>query len=391
MGRPARITKLKEPVHLRQRERKDGLVSLYLDIYQNGVRKNEYLNLYLIPERTTEDRQKNRQTLAVAEKVKAQRIIALQDHGLDNWNTIKRAAMPLEEWLDLYDNEEIALSKSAFTNRKKAHKWVTRYLEQICRPNIKLEDINKDFCRGFINFLRSAESDAPHKKDNKKLSQSGIHFYQSTLTAALNKAVREGIISRNPFSMLEAREKVAKKDKEREFLTMDEIKVLMRTPIDHESMKSAFIFACFTGLRISDIIKLTWDDIKMDNNGNKYVRTQMEKTKEWVTVPLSNEAKKWMPKQTETTDLVFHDLPQSRNTRNKSIKNWVKASGIGKDITFHCSRHTFATLMLSLGGDLYTTSKLLGHKNVSTTEIYAKIIDEKKVKTVSLVDQMFDN
>lgn len=121
----------------------------------------------------------------------------------------------------------------------------------------------------------------------------------------------------------------------------------------------------------------------------QYIRTQMEKTKEYVTVPLSKEALKWLP-EPGTSDMVFEDLPCSRNTRNKSIRNWVKASKIGKNITFHCARHTFATLMITLSGDLYTTSKLLGHKNVSTTEIYAKVIDQKKINTVNLVDAMFN-
>lgn len=389
MGRRPQAPKLKEPVRLRQRERKDGTISLYLDMYQKGMRKNEFLNLYLIPEKTTEDRKRNRQTLAVAEKVKSQRIIALQDHGLDNWNVIKRSAMPLEEWLNAYDNEEVALSKSAFVNRKKAHKWMTKYLNKISRPNIKLEDITKDFCRGFINYLRTTESEASHKKDNRKLSQSCVHSYQATISAALNKAEREGIIQRNPFNLLEATEKVAKKDREREFLTSDEVKILMDTPIDYEIMKKAFLFSCFTGLRISDILKLTWSDIKEGENDVRYVRTQMEKTKEFVTVPLSQEALKWLPPQ-GTADLVFENMPQSRNTRNKSIKNWVTASKIDKRITFHNARHTFATLMLTLGGDLYTTSKLLGHKNISTTEIYAKVIDQKKIDTVNLLDNLFD-
>jgi integrase len=114
----------------------------------------------------------------------------------------------------------------------------------------------------------------------------------------------------------------------------------------------------------------------------------MEKTKHVVTIPLSTEALRWMPERGEA-ELVF-DLPKSRNTRHKSINNWVKDAKIGKRITFHCGRHTFATLMLTLGGDLYTTSKLLGHRNVATTEIYAKIVDQKKVDTVSLVDNLFE-
>ncbi|MCD8313043.1 MAG: site-specific integrase [Bacteroidales bacterium] len=390
MGRPAKAPKLKEPVHIRERKRKDGIISLYLDIYQKGFRKNEYLNLYLVPERTTADKKRNADTLAIAERVKSQRIIALQNHGTGNWDIITKSVMPLEEWLEQYDNEDTPLTESAFANRRKAHKWMTMYLKSVCRPNIALVDLDKDFCRSFIAFLKDAESGATHKRNDRDLHQSTVHGYIATISAALNKAVREGIINRNPFTLLEAKEKVAKKDREREFLTIDEIKVLMDTPIDHESMKMAFIFACFTGLRISDILKLRWDDIKLTNDNVEYIHTQMEKTKEYVTVPLSDEARRWMPERGES-DLVFYDLPKSRNTRNKSIRNWIRTSGIKKEITFHSSRHTFATLMLSLGTDLYTTSKLLGHKNVSTTEIYAKIIDQKKVDAVRLVDNLFGN
>ena len=310
MAKPLKTPKLKEPVHLRKRERSDGTVSLYLDIYQKGVRKNEYLNLYLIPARTTADRQRNADTLAIAERVRAQRIIALQNYGMDNWNTIKRAAMPLVEWLTLYDQEDMPLSKSALCNRAKAHRWMAAFLKQSNRPYIALEEINKEFCRSFIRFLRNAESGVAHKKNEPVLHQSTVHGYIATISAALNKAVREGIIERNPFTLLERKEKVQKKDREREFLTMDEIKILMRTPIDHESMKRAFIFACFTGLRISDILKLRWDDIKVNNDGVRYVRIQMEKTKEFVTVPLSKEALMWMPRQGES-ELVFPTCPRA--------------------------------------------------------------------------------
>lgn len=300
--------------------------------------------------------------------------------------------MPLEEWLEQYDHEDIPLSKSAFSNRAKAHKWMTQFLRQPDQPDIALEEIDKDFCRAFIKFLRCAKSDATHKKNDRPLHQSTVHGYIATISAALNKAVRDGIIDRNPFTMLSAKEKVAKRDRERDYLTIKEIKLLMRTPIDHESVKNAFIFACFTRLRISDILKLRWSDIniKEANDHVRYIRIQMEKTKEYVTVPLSQEALKWLPTKGEP-ELVFHELPSSRNTRNKSINTWVAASGIQKRITFHSSRHAFATLMLTLGGDLYTVSKLLGHKNVVTTEICAKVIDQKRIDTVNLVDRMFDD
>ncbi|MBR7003973.1 MAG: integrase catalytic domain-containing protein, partial [Bacteroidales bacterium] len=119
-----------------------------------------------------------------------------------------------------------------------------------------------------------------------------------------------------------------------------------------------------------------------------YVHTMMQKTQKSVNVPLSGMALQYLPQRGNPEDPVFQ-LPVSDATINYHVKRWVKAGGINKTISFHCSRHTFATMMLTLGADLYTTSKLLGHSNVTTTQIYSKIIDKKKVETVSLVDDLF--
>ena len=72
------------------------------------------------------------------------------------------------------------------------------------------------------------------------------------------------------------------------------------------------------------------------------------------------------------------------------VKDWAKAAGIEKYVTFHTARHSFATMMLTLGADIYTTSKLLGHSKIQTTEIYAKIIDKKKDEAMGLIDKFFD-
>ena len=115
----------------------------------------------------------------------------------------------------------------------------------------------------------------------------------------------------------------------------------------------------------------------------------MQKTKEPIYLPLSPEALKWMPARGDKTpdDHVF-DLPSPAMV-NILIKPWAKAAGINKRFTFHCSRHTFGTMMLTLGADLFTTSKLMGHTNIQTTEIYAKIVDKKKEEAINLIDGMF--
>ena len=115
----------------------------------------------------------------------------------------------------------------------------------------------------------------------------------------------------------------------------------------------------------------------------------MQKTQTYVNVPLSNEALNWLPMKEDPNEPVFK-LPTDSNVE-RNIRLWMESIGIKKHLTFHCSRHSYATMLLTLGADLFTTSKLLGHKNIETTQIYAKIVDQKKVETINLMDNYFGN
>lgn len=105
-------------------------------------------------------------------------------------------------------------------------------------------------------------------------------------------------------------------------------------------------------------------------------------------LPLAKRAFDCLPERSNAAAdaLVFGKLPTIATFENV-LKRWADNAGVTKHVTFHTARHTFATLMLTLGADLYTTSKLLGHSNVATTQIYAKIIDQKKVDAVKLIDE----
>ena len=157
-----------------------------------------------------------------------------------------------------------------------------------------------------------------------------------------------------------------------------------------EDVKRAYLFSCYCGLRLSDVYALRWKDIALD--GEQYrVTTVMKKTAAPIYLPLSRQAVRWLPERGEAGDdeTVFAGLPAEPNI-NKVLAKWVSKAGIPKKICYHTSRHTFATMMLTLGADLYTVSKLLGHANVKTTQIYAKIIDSKKTEAVNLMDKVFD-
>ena len=115
---------------------------------------------------------------------------------------------------------------------------------------------------------------------------------------------------------------------------------------------------------------------------------EMQKTEKPVIIPLSEEAKRWLPKPKGITT-PFFDIPTTQTVIGRALRKWAEAAGVEKHISFHCSRHTFGTMMLTLGADLFTTSKLMGHTNIQTTEIYAKIVDKKKEEAINLIDGMF--
>lgn len=146
-------------------------------------------------------------------------------------------------------------------------------------------------------------------------------------------------------------------------------------------MKEASLFSCLTGLRISDILALTWSNIEKAQDGGWCIRIKTEKTDTEATLPLSKEAYKLCGPR--TSGKVFKNL--KRHYTQWPLQDWLKAVGITKHITFHCFRHTFATLQVSEGTDIYTVSHLLTHANVGTTQIYADIVDKTKRKAVERI------
>ena len=386
MGRKKKEIKMKEPVRIREKRLNDGNVSLYLDMYYRGARRKEGLKLYLVPEVNAAARQQNENTRKLAEQIKAQRILDIQQQGLVNWEDVKKSKMTLSAWVAEYTAEECGLSPASMRSKRNAQARVEEYLLYIGKPDFALADVDKDFCKGFIAFLKTCT----FNNGKKTLSSTTCRIFMSRLAAALNKAVREGLIDRNPFKLLETKEKPQKQNAIREFLTIEELRTLIATPCRYEIVKKAFLFSCFTGLRYSDMLTLKWSEVHKAADGKTlYIEHEQVKTKNRVTIPLSDEARKWLPRRTKDVDTVFHQLRITSTTVEVVLDEWMQEAGIQKHITYHCSRHTAATLLLTLGADLYTVSKILGHKSIRMTEIYAKIVDKKKIETMNLVNNLF--
>ena len=386
MGRKKKEIKMKEPVRIREKRLNDGNVSLYLDMYYMGARKKEGLKLYLVPEVNAAAKLQNRNTLKLAEQIKAERILDIQQNGLVNWENVKKGRMTLSAWVEKYTKDENGLTPASMRSKRNAQARVEQYLLYIGKPNLALKEVDKDFCKGFIAFLKTCT----FNNGKKTLGSTTCRIFMNRLAAALNMAVREGLIENNPFKLLDAKEKPQKKSAMREFLTIEELRMLIAKPCRYEIVKKAFLFSCFTGLRYSDMMALKWNEIHKAADGKTlYIEHEQVKTKNMVTIPLSNEALKWMPRKSKGDERVFHQLRITSTTVEVVLGEWMQEAGIRKHITYHCSRHTAATLLLTLGADLYTVSKILGHRSIRMTEVYAKIVDKKKIETMNLVNNMF--
>ena len=388
MAKTKKEMKVKEPVRIREKVLDGGTISLYLDMYHKGNRKKEGLKLYIIPETSPAAKLQNKNTRKLAEQIKAQRILDIQKDGLVDWEKLKKSRTTLLSWLEDFVTCDEKLSPSSVRPKRNAKDRVKEYLTSIGKPDMLLSEVDKDFCRGFVAFLRTCKI----YKGKKTMSDTTARLLMCRVAEAMNKAVVEGLIPSNPFKALEAKEKPKMKNGRREFLTVEELKVLIKTPCRYDMVKRAFLFSCFTGLRYSDMKSLKWSEIHTTADGKaRYIEHRQVKTKKTVTIPLSEEALRWMPKQVEGIDQVFHELKASVNTVEAVLKEWTKDCKIDKHITYHCSRHTAATTLLTLGANLYVVSKLLGHSSIQMTEVYAKIVDQKKVETMNLVNNLFTN
>ena len=206
------------------------------------------------------------------------------------------------------------------------------------------------------------------------ISPNTASTYFSVLKAVLKQAFIDGYLT---IDLSAKAKSIQGRESRREYLTVEELNTLARTPFD-PIVKRAALFSALTGLRHSDIQKLTWAEIEEFNGGYRLNFTQ-QKTKGVEYMPISKQAYQLCGERKDDELLVFAGLPDP-SWISKPLERWIKQAGITKHITFHCFRHTFATLQLASGTDIYTVSKLLGHTNVKTTQVYAKVVDEKKEK-----------
>ena len=377
-------------IELRHRKFASGNESLYLDFYEKGKRYYESQNLFLIPERTENDKRVNENTLKHALKIKAERILGVEKQVDDEEEKLpsKIFADYMDEHI-IYIKDDKKLSDSYVKNVTKTVNIVKSYLRYSNRPRMLLALVDKRFYQNFIRYVndvyRNNKSDEP-----QELSPKTKLLIQTTLNSILNQAVKDGVLRKNPYYELEKNEKFKKTPSDRTYLEVNELNAMEGVNTGSPTTKQTFMFCCFTGLRHSDMLALRWKDIQKTDDGFVIHVPSIQKTKKPVIVLLGEQALKWMPKQGDATktDKVFPNAP-TLGCANIALKHMEKNAGISKLVTSHTSRHTFATLTITAGADIINTRKLHGHTNVHTTEIYADVVMGTKVDAVNLVSGFF--
>jgi integrase len=309
--------------------------------------------LYIVPEVTATDKILNGNALQAATAIKAQKLIDVAN-GKANIKSSTKSKMLLCDWLQTYADLKQSKSKRYQYELLAVRKAALEVSEKTGKK--LLSDVDKDYCISFIEHLKNGYCG----RLDKPIKQVTANNYCLLLNGALNKAVREGLINKNPYTMLDADAKISKPESQRIYLTTDEVKSFIST--DYNSIydiKNAFLFSCFTGLRLSDVKALTWGNIARDRE-EKRLEIKQQKTQRINSFVLPKQALKWMPEQGKKadTDNVFNLPCQSMIDRH--LKIWATDAKIDKNVSFHTARHTFATMMLTLGADLYTVSKLMG-------------------------------
>lgn len=258
--------------------------------------------------------------------------------------------------------------------RKKATAALIKHL-QAYRPKARICDIDKAYCCGFIDYLQT----------QTRLKATSIVATYRNIVIVLNKAVKADIIAVNYATRVN---RPTAKQPEREFLTATELKAFAAVEVksrNEKEVKAAFLFSCLTGLRYSDISRLTADNITNTGDGLR-LNITTQKTGRQISFSLSGTAANIIGERLNTKTGVLFGLP-SCNSVNRIINQLAEQAGIkGKHVTFHTARHTFATMLLTRGADLYVVSEMLAHTSIKTTQIYAKIVDAKKDAAAKLLD-----
>jgi len=353
-------------VKLRWQQLKDGRKSAYLDVYYKGKRWAEFLSLYTT-KGTTSDKKHNQQVREQAEDTRLKRELALQseDYGIvPRFMKDTDFLAYFQKFFQDYQNKDIRLVKGALT-------YFTMMLEDKGIKSLPVKKVDEQLCRDFKHFLEV------------KVNGETVHDYFKKFRAVIRRAVKERLISMDFTADIKVpRAEGLKKD----ILTLDEIDALSKAQCGNDQVRRAFFFSLNTGLRWCDVKELKWKNIV--NGQVVFVQSKTMHTSKAsnTVIDLNVNAQKAIGARGEPESTIF-TLPTHTGCR-ESLKTWTKRAGITKHITWHCARHTSATILLELGASPKTVSDILGHSDLRQVNTYLRAIDESKKKAVNRMPEI---
>ncbi len=338
-------------IKVREKKLGNGNSSLYLDIYVNKRRVYEFLDIHLLKG----EKETNKSKLRQANEIRATREL---DIANNNYNLKSNKT----QRTNFFDYSEHYISDKN-SGRKGTFKCLLHHIEKHhSSKKLCFNEIDKLFIENFKSYLL----------DQVPVSKNSAYIYMLMFKQLFNQALKNEIISNNPFDKIDM---IKTTRAQKYYLTFEELKKLNKEDCFNGEVKRAFLFSCFSGLRLGDIRNLTWREIQ---NGN--IDIVQEKTQEQNIIKLSKTALELIGEPDEADTKIFK-LPPDYHL-GIFLKAWIHEAKITKKITFHSARHTFATMNLTFGADLFTVSKLMGHSNIRSTQVYAKLIDKKKNQAI---------
>jgi integrase len=349
------------------------MLSYYLDFYP-GYRdvvtmktiRHESLGIYIYADpQNKREKDFNERMTEKAEAIRCRRFESVVNERYDFFDKSKMQG----DFLDYFNR--------VLKNKDPKWKFVYEHFKYFVGGKCRCEEVDFDLCNNFRAYLLTAKN----LRNGKPMFINSVAGYWSTFRGFINIAYRDKMIRTNPNDFLE---KIPTIPVNKESLTLQELRKLYKTPCEIDVLKRASIFACLTGMRRSDIINLKWEDVKTYADGGRYVEFYAQKTKARNIIPISEEAYKLISKDRKCINgKVFEGFEIIM--AQHPLKSWLRKAGIKKRITFHSFRHTFASLQVELGTDLYTVMQLLAHKSVTTTQIYACHADPKRRETATRI------
>ena len=357
-------------VYVRKRKGANGKMHLYLDYYPpvfNPItrvsRRHESLGMFVYEDPKNQmEKNYNDEMMKLAEAVRCKRSIAVMNNDLG----FIEESFADKDFLEFFE----------YVSRHKDKSWTfsRAYFSKFMNGKCRFKDLTIQLAEDYKMWLMNGLYVDPKSEDKRKrkpLNNNTISKYYTIFRAVLRLAYRGKCIRENINEHLE---NIPLKKTRREFLTVDEIIKLSRTECMYDVLKQASMFSILTGLRISDIRTLEWKHICEAPDGKPCIRKRIEKTDTEETIFISEQALAYCGERKES-GLIFEGLRPG--IIDYAVKKWVEAAGIQKKISFHCFRHTYATLLVTQGVDIYTVSRQMTHTNVKTTQVYLHMVDRK--------------